>query len=129
LQVSLPPGVTWTSPLSLLGSNPAPALLSGLVIPASNIKPFAASLNAGLAISSDSTSASLGVPNSTGATAAWSYALSGSYYVASQLSVPVSTANLTATHNLQFANVKWNQNKTLEPVINFAGKFASDLPA
>ncbi len=32
LQVSLPPGVTWTTPLSLLGKNPAPALLSGSVV-------------------------------------------------------------------------------------------------
>jgi pimeloyl-ACP methyl ester carboxylesterase len=112
LQVSLPTGLNSPETLltSLLGSNPAPSLLSSLVVP--NIQTHATTLNASLALSSNSTIAALGVPISTGVSAAWSYALSGSNWIANQVSIPVSTPDFTATRTIQFANVNWSQNAT-----------------
>lgn len=142
LQESLPSGLSSTASLvtGLLGSNPFPSLSSNLVVPASSIHTRATAMNAPLTLSSNSTIASLTVPLLSGVSKTISYTLSGSNYIATQISVPVSKPNFTATRTIKFANVNWSQNvtkdnariatgSTMKPLSSVATGLSTKLPA
>jgi pimeloyl-ACP methyl ester carboxylesterase len=99
------------SPLSLLGSNPAPSLLTSLVVP--NIVTRASAVHAALSYSTDGSQAYLSMaqpPVSNNAT--WTYAQAGSVWNAQQAVFQLVTPAKTSTRTLQFANIASFDNAT-----------------
>ncbi|MGA9060077.1 MAG: BACON domain-containing carbohydrate-binding protein [Terracidiphilus sp.] len=95
-------------PLKLLGSNPGPSILSSLVVP--NIQTRASALNAALTLFSNPEVASLAVPLPKGGASSWTYAQSGSNWIAQSVMVPLSTSQISSNLTMQFADVNWSDN-------------------
>jgi len=96
------------SPLAFLGSNPGSSILTSLVVP--NIQTHANAVNAQIAYSGGNAIATLTAPPATSGNNVWSYALSGSNWVAQSFSTTTSTATSTATRSMVFSNVNWSDN-------------------
>lgn len=109
LSVTLPnSGMSLSGPLSLLGSNPGPSVIGGLVVP--NIQNQASAMSAALSISG--ATAALQLPSSKTGSAAWSYVQSGANWILNQVTITPALSNGAATRTIQFANINWHDNST-----------------
>ena len=112
------------NPLNLLGSNPGSSILSQLVV--SNVSTQASKTNAQLSYSG---SYAILSSNRSSGTAQWSYAQSGSVWVATQASFSVAKPNFSATRTLQFSNVHWSDNSSNDTARANQGSTAASPPA
>ena len=96
-------------PLAILGNNPGPSVLGGIVVP--NIQSQANAMSAGLTISSGSpATASLQVSSSQGGKAVWSYAQSGANWILQQVTITPSLSGATVATTIKFTQVNWSGN-------------------
>jgi hypothetical protein len=104
-------GAPTVNPLALLGANPGSSILSQLLV--SNIQQQAQTTQAQLTYSGADALLSGTMP-SGGAqgTAQWTYAQSGSLWVATQVTFSLARSGVSLTRTLQFANTHWNDNAT-----------------
>jgi len=110
LQIPSLQGIPTTWPLSLLGSNPGPSVISNLVV--SNIQSYASARSAALAYGTPSSTAYVTYPTTQSGTAKYTYAQSGSNWVAQQLVLTPAISNGSSTRTIQFANLSWHDNAT-----------------
>jgi pimeloyl-ACP methyl ester carboxylesterase len=115
------------NPLGLLGTNPGASVLSQLVV--SNIQTQATDTNSQLSYSGSN--ALLMAPVNSGQTignAQWTYAPSGSLWVATQVVFSMTKSNISVTRTLQFSNVRWNNNTTNNTTRANKGSTATNPP-
>jgi pimeloyl-ACP methyl ester carboxylesterase len=100
------------NPLSLLGSNPAPSLLTSLVVP--NIQAQAQTAKAALSFSADDSQAFLtgSVQTTTTSNSTWTYVKTGTTWTAQQAVFQMSLPSKAVTRTLQFSNVSSFDNAT-----------------
>ena len=100
---------TANTPLSFLGSNPGATVTGGIVV--GNLQNHANLLGASLAYGSGSTTATMTVPLPSGGSAIWNYTLSGSNWLAQQITVvPSGVSASTSSVTFQLANHSWSEN-------------------
>ncbi len=100
---------TANTPISFLGGNPGATVTGGIIV--SNLQNHANLLGASLAYGSGSTTATMTVPLPSGGSAIWNYTLSGSNWMAQQITVvPSGVSASTSSVTLQLANHSWSEN-------------------
>ena len=97
-------------PLSMLGSSPGASLVGKLAV--SNLQGAASSQGAALSVQGNT--ALMSLQGSAGTQVVWSYAQSGSAWVAQQVQVSHSLSNGSSTRTLQFANLAVFDNATAD---------------
>jgi pimeloyl-ACP methyl ester carboxylesterase len=107
------------SPLAFLGTNPGASVITGLVVP--NIQTRATAMNAQVAFSAGNSEATLTPAPASGESAAWSYALSGSNWIAQSFSFSSATASAATTRTVAFSGLNWNDNAANDAVRAGAG--------
>ncbi len=127
LPLAFPANVPTTWPLSLLGTNPGPSSISNLVVP--NIQNYAQALKAQLVTQQNPTVDYVTVTQSNGSTAAWTYAPSGSNWIAQQVVLTPTISSGSASRTIQFANLTWNDNATKDAARAAKGYTAQLPPA
>lgn len=125
LPLAFPANVPTTWPLSLLGTNPGPSSISNLVVP--NIQNYAQALKAQLVTQQNPTVDYVTVTQSNGSTAAWTYAPSGSNWIAQQVVLTPTISSGSATRTIQFANLTWYDNATNDAARAAKG-YTAELP-
>jgi len=103
-------GIPTNWALTLLGSNPGPSVISNLVV--SNIQNYSSAAHAQLAYGTPSTTAYVTGLTSQGSSAKWTYAQSGSNWVAQQVVLTPAIAAGTSTRTVKFTNLAWHDNAT-----------------
>ena len=126
LPLVAPSGVSTTWPLNLLGSNPSSSVLGNLVVP--NIQSYASAMKASLTMQQNPTAAYVAPPASQGGTANWTYAPSGSNWIATELALTLPMSNGSATRTIQFANMTWYDNATNDAARATKGYTIQPLP-
>jgi pimeloyl-ACP methyl ester carboxylesterase len=115
------------NPLSLLGSNPGSSILSQLVV--SNVSTQATTTNSQLSYSGSEAMLSRSYQSGQSSrNTQWSYAQSGSVWVANQVTLSLTRSNLSATRTLQFSNVHWSDNSANDTARANQGSTATNPP-
>src|SRR5579863_3321395 len=91
-------GIPMNWPLTLLGGNPGPSVISNLVVP--NIQNYSSAAHAELAYGAPATTAYVTGSTSQGSSANWTYAQSGSNWVAQQVVLTPAISNGTSTRTV-----------------------------
>ncbi len=118
-------GVPTNWPASLLGSNPGPSVLSNLVFP--DVKSYASARSAALSYGSPASTAYVTLPQTQSGNAEWTFAQSGSNWVAQQVVITPAISNGTSTRTVQFTNVSWYDNAANDSARASKG-YTSQLP-
>src|ERR1700722_5370059 len=120
-------GIPANWPLSLLGSNPGPSVISNLVT--TNIQTYANARSASLQYGAPPSTAYVTYPPPSGGGAQWTFAQSGSNWVAQQVVLTPSITNGTSSRTIQFANMKWSDNATNDAARAAKGYTATLAPS
>lgn len=123
-------GIPMSWPLTLLGANPGPSVISNLVV--SNITNYSTTAHAQLSYASPATTAYVSESVNSISTAKWTYAQSGSNWIAQQVVLTPQVANAASTRTVQFANMSWHDNATNDSARaakGYTGKAASTAGA
>lgn len=119
-------GIPTNWPLNLLGSNPGPSVISNLVLP--SVTAYASTRSAALAYASPASTAYVTVPTTASGGAEWTFAQSGSNWVAKQVVLTPAISGGTSSRTVQFANLSWYDNAANDSARASKGYTASPPP-
>jgi pimeloyl-ACP methyl ester carboxylesterase len=121
-------GAPLSWPLTLLGSNPGPSVIGGLVVP--NIQTHATAMAATLSIAGSSPqTATLQMPFSHGGGSQWTYVQSGANWVAQQVVLTPALSNASANLTIQFSNLSWSDNINNDSIRAASGSTGQTPPS
>jgi len=125
---AFPSGVPTSWPLGLFGSNPGSSVIQHLVV--QNIQTYSSGIHAQYVTSGSNPTYAYVTPTMpSGSSATWTYASSGSNWIAQQFVITVPASNGSATRTIQFANMSWYDNATNDSARASRGYTAQSPPA